>query len=383
MNVTFFVKSRQALAATLALAALSLGNLQAETHWNLQAVDTHGVSTWNGSLPFTVTGVLLCDPEEMLDDTPHFLPWDNGANAYDVGAEWQITVQATETGDRLGTTCWMGQCYGNMPWEHDSALSYSNEAWTVEMNRLNNDPATGHKFAKGDLVQIMARGAAFYGGKRNINEEHSIDPTLDFDLTLVKSGYGLPTPEVITLADIMRVDDGNSATHEDIFDATRATGGEHWQGMRVRINNLKLTTTDGWNPTNDWNARKVTVTDGQNRYFTLRTPRYSLGTAPTGTFDAVGIFTQESGSGTDGTFGYELFTQEILPQSAPATLAIGLNVVIAWPVSAVTYQLQYRENADAGTWTQVTNAPVVANGQNIVILPPSSPQAFYRLLKTN
>jgi len=46
-----------------------------------------------------------------------FLPWDNGANAYDVGAEWQITVQATETGDRLGTTCWMANataiCPGN------------------------------------------------------------------------------------------------------------------------------------------------------------------------------------------------------------------------------------------------------------------------------
>ena len=74
MNVTFTVKRRQALAAAWVVAAFSIGNLQAETHWNLQAVDTHGVSTWNGSFPFTVTGVLLCDPEEMLGvNTPEQL----------------------------------------------------------------------------------------------------------------------------------------------------------------------------------------------------------------------------------------------------------------------------------------------------------------------
>ena len=142
-------------------------------------------------------------------------------------------------------------------------------------------------------------------------------------------------------------------------------------------------TSDGWNPTNAWNARKVIVTDGANRFFTLRAPRYSLGPAPTNTFDVVGIFTQESASGTDGTFGYELFAQEVLPHLGAPTLAIGLNVVINWPVSADTYQLEYRANADAGAWTAVTNAPIVVNGQNLVILPPSNPQMFYQLRKPN
>jgi hypothetical protein len=381
MNVILSCWFRPALAVVASAALLSGGMVHAETHWNLQAVDTNGVSTWNGSYPFTVTGVLLCDMEEMLDSTPNFLPWNDGDNIYAMGGEWQITVQATETGDRGGTTCWMGQCYGNMPWEHDSALSYSNEAWTAEINRLNYDPTSGHKFAKGDLVQITARGTAFYGGKRNINEEHSIDSSLNFDLSLVQTNYGLPAPEVITLADVVKVDDGNAATHEDIFDATRATGGEHWQGMRVRINGLTLVTTNGWNSTNLWGARIVTATDGAGRNFTLRTPRYSLGAIPTGTFDAIGIFTQESGSGTDGTFGYELFTQQIITQETTPNLAIALNAVISWPVSAGTYLLQSRSSVDSGEWQTVTNASIVSGGQNIVILSPASTQMFYQLKK--
>lgn len=70
------------------------------------------------------------------------------------------------------------------------------------------------------------------------------------------------------------------------------------------------------------------------------------------------------------------------PPGAPS-LAIGLNVIITWPVSADTYQLEYRPNAEVGEWTAVTNAPVVFNGQNTVILPPSNPQQYYQLRKTN
>ena len=87
--------------------------------------------------------------------------------------------------------------------------------------------------------------------------------------------------------------------------------------MRVRLNNLTLVTTNGWNPTNTWGNRLCTVTDGAGRFFTLRHPRYSLGAAPTNQFDAIGIFTQESGSGSQGTNGYELFVQQVLPQDPP------------------------------------------------------------------
>jgi hypothetical protein len=70
------------------------------------------------------------------------------------------------------------------------------------------------------------------------------------------------------------------------------------------------------------------------------------------------------------------------PPAGPS-LAIALNVTIAWPASADTYQLQFRPNADSGSWVDVTNTPVVIDGQNTVILPRTSPQQFYQLRKTN
>jgi hypothetical protein len=156
------------LAAALALPLLT-APLCAETHWNVQAVNANGVGTFTGPTPFTVLGVLVTDPDEMLDSTPNFLPWNSGANIYRMGAEWQVVVQAGMPGDRLGTFCYMGQNYGNMPWNADSELSYTNEAWTAELDRLNHDPATGRAFRKGDLVSVTANAFAFYGGKVNIN----------------------------------------------------------------------------------------------------------------------------------------------------------------------------------------------------------------------
>ena len=67
----------------------------------------------------------------------------------------------------------------------------------------------------------------------------------------------------------------------------------------------------------------------------------------------------------------------------PPALGIALNVTITWPVSADTYQLQFRPTVESGTWVDVTNAPVVIDGQNTVNLPRTTPQQFYQLKKTN
>jgi hypothetical protein len=262
-----------------------------------------------------------------------------------------------------------------MPWLHNSDLSYTNEAWTAEVLRLNFDPATLHRFRAGDLIQVTARQSLSYGGKRNINEGHSIDPAYNFDISLVTSNHGLPAPEVITLADVKQADDSC------IFDPTRATGGEHWQVMRVRVNNLTLLTTNGWNPTNTWGARLCTATDGTGRTLPLRLPRYSLGAAPAGVFDAVGIFNQESGSGSQGANGYELFVQQVIPQAAP-TLAIAPKVAITWPVSGATFQLEYSTNLNSTNWFDLATPPVVIGGQNTTLDDPSNPQRYYRLRKT-
>ena len=154
----------------------------------------------------------------------------------------------------------MAQNYGNLPWEpHDGSDSYPDAAWTTEVARVSHDPATGYAFRKGDLVTVTANGSLFYGGMQNINEEHSTDPAYNFTISLVCSNYGLPTPEVISLSSVIGTN--LSATgHYDLFDPTRATGGEHWQGMRVRISGLTLVTTDGWITNSDWSTRYCTAT---------------------------------------------------------------------------------------------------------------------------
>ena len=394
MNVTFISNSGQApvlrrawrtILHTLGIGfcglLLAAGVSRAETVTNLEAVDANGVSTWNGSFPIVLTGVLLTDPSEMLDATPDYLPWDDGANIYNLGGQWQVFVQVVTNGDRGGVECWMAQDYGNLPWEpHDGSDSYTDDAWTAEVNRVSHDQATGYAFHKGDLVTITANGSLFYGGMQNINEEHSTDPAYDFTISLVATNFGLPAPEVISLSSVISTN--LSATgHYDIFDPTRATGGEHWQGMRVRINGLTLVTTNGWNTNSDWSLRYCTATDGQGRQFPLIHPLYDIGPVPTNQFNATGVFLQESGSGTDGTFGYELFVQEIAPSDA-AILNIAVqsgSVVVSWPGSLANYQLQSCDSLSNPNWAAMTNTPTVINGRNTIGLQPMAAQKFFRL----
>jgi len=328
-----------------------------------------------------LTGVLLTDPGEMLDSTPDYLDWDNGANMYNLGGQWQVFVQVVTNNDRGGVECWMAQDYGNLPWEpHDGSDSYSNEAWSNEVYRVSHDPTTGYAFRKGDLVTITANGSLFYGGMQNINQEHSTDPTYDFTISLVSSNYGLPAPEVISLSSVISTNLSPTG-HYDIFDPTRATGGERWQGMRVRINGLTLMTTNGWSTNSDWDSRFCTATDGEGRQFPLIHPLYDIGPAPTNQFDATGVFLQESGSSTDGTFGYELFVQEITPSDA-AILNIAVqssSVAISWPGSLANYQLQSCGSLSNPNWTATTNTRAVVSRQYTIVLSPAGTQKFFRL----
>jgi hypothetical protein len=391
MNVTFESKlgrvpisfrAGRNIASTLVAGfcglLLAAGISRAELFSNFEAVDANGVSTWNGSYPVTLVGVLLTDPSEMLDSTPDYLDWDDGANAYNLGGQWQVFVQALGGSDRGGVECWMAQDYGNLPWEpHDGSDSYENADWTANVNRVSHDPATGYAFHKGDLVMITANGSLFYGGMQNVNEEHTTGPTYQFTISLVSTNYGLPAPQVISLSSVISTN--LSATgHYDIFDPTRATGGEHFQGMRVRINGLTLVSTSGWNTNSDWSSRYCTATDGQGRQFPLIHPLYNLGAAPTNQFDATGVFIQESGSGTDGTFGYELFVQEIAP-SSNAVLNLANQPVITWPAALANYAVQSSTSLTNPNWTTVTNAPVLVNGQNAIVLAPGGTQEFFRL----
>jgi hypothetical protein len=347
-----------------------------ETHSRLQAVKSDGTSAWDGTLPFTLRGVLLNDPEELLDFSPRFVPWNGGAGVGQMGGQWQIFIQAADPEeDRGGTACWMGQNYGNLPWIRDEAKSYTDAEWLAEIRRLSRDPLTNHRFRKGDLVEVSARRSLFYGGKRNINEAHDKSPDADFSIRLVWADYGLPEPELITLADLVRPDDGDPTTREDIFDPTRQTGGERYQGVRVRINGLRFTDASGWGRM-AWGERLCRVTDGTRRFFPVRTSLRAWGPPPTGEFDAIGILNQESGSGTDGTCGYELFVQEIVVHDPPR-LQIS---VISWPAEAEGFQLEFTDALPAAGWQGVPATPQLRNGCWLVheLVGPDA-HRFYRL----
>ncbi|MGQ9661123.1 MAG: hypothetical protein ACUVWX_02155 [Kiritimatiellia bacterium] len=350
-----------------------------ETHTNLQSVTATGTSAWQGSHPFKLRGVILNNPEEMLDST-----WDAGAESGGrMGAQWQVFFQAVASGDRGGTACWMGQNYNSIgPWIPPGNF-YSEQEWSNEMYRVNHDPTTGHKFRKGDLVEVTARTSLFYGGKRNINESHRTTPSNDFSIVLLQAGYGLPEPEVIRLSDLVLPDDGNPSTREDIFDQSRQSGGECYQGMRVRIEEIQMTTnyfgTNGWGKT-AWNDRRCTVTDGQGRYFTLRMPLTDLGLIPSGWFSAVGILNQESGSGSDGTYGYELFVQEIGPSlrivSSPG------KALVYWDGTYTNYVLEFTTDLNGTSgWQRVIAPPRKLIAIEEELDSVGEPVRFYRLRK--
>ncbi len=344
MNKTRFIIM---LIVGLLAGGMARGEPPMEWHKDLQAIEEDGTSAWEGAHPFRMQGVLLNNPEEMLDST-----WDSGAETENqMGAQWQIFFQAVDPDDRGGTACWMGQNYTSLgPWIPAGNV-YSEAEWSNEMQRVNFDGA--HQFRRGDLIEVTARQSLFYGGKRNINEAHRTSPDNDFDIALIEAGHGLPDPEVITLADLV-----TSGTDE-IFDQTRQSGGEYYQAMRVRIESIRLTTnyfgSSGWGQTH-WADRRCTVTDGEGRYFNLRMPLTDLGPPPEGWFTAVGILNQESGSGSDGTHGYELFVQEIGPELR--VVSQGGKMLLYWSGTYTNYNLEYTTDLTGESgWERVTSPP--------------------------
>jgi hypothetical protein len=312
----------------------------AESNWNLQAVD----STGNGTSPWltsdskvTVEGYILNRPEYMLDTTPNY-----NTNAYDVGGQWQIFIEGGQ-GDHAGTCIWMGQNYKNLVYVPEAFGRYTNDQWTAELNRLDYDPNTGHRFMPGDYVRVTGL-TKFYGGKTNINERHSTDPNNDVIIELVSLGKGLPVPEIVTLSQLK--DTGDNF----IFDASRQTGDEYYQGRLIRINGVHFADASSWGPNG-----VVTVTDG------ARTFPIQLGIGPgiiTGsnnlasTFDVIGILDQEGSN----TGGYSLYVTNYDGNGLVLTDGCDLSGVFAPGDLNQDCKVDLKDFAIlAGNWLKCTN----------------------------
>ena len=271
-----------------------------DLHRDIQAVDANGNPTHpkvgaaiNPADQIVLEGIVLNNPEDILDPTAAY-----GEQPWDLGGQWQIYVQADTPGDFGGTACWMGQNYGNLPWVGFPFINnYSDAEWNAEMDRLNVDG--GHEIRQGDLVRITGYGLG-YGGKSNINERHSKSALNDFTVEYLGSSPGLPAPDVIDLENVKDAGDGF------LFDPMRLTGGEHYQGSLVRINDVSFADDSGWGADGT-----VTVTDGTGRTLPVKLGTDAAFDVPhnlPGTFDLVGIFDQEDGDAGDGwTDGYRLW----------------------------------------------------------------------------
>jgi hypothetical protein len=305
---------------------------------SFEAVDSAGVGTYPADgYPIKMIGVLLNNPADMLDTTPN-------ANEipFNLGGQWQVFVQTTLPGDSGGVALYMGQNYGNIPPAltftpaptPDPTQSFSNAAWQAEVNRVDVDQATGHVFQAGDLVEIDAQGGLFFGGKTNVNDEHSTSPTLDFQMRLITPAYGLPAPIPLTLSSIW-----DNATNAVLFDPTQQSGGEHYQGDLVNLGDVHLAPNQSAN----WVANGfVTIQDAAGRQLVLElgtNSQFTPANAPTGWFNATGIFDQESPSSGPYTGNYELFVTkptDVQTLVLPVGDATGDGIVNGLDINAIS-----------------------------------------------
>jgi len=301
-------------------------------HRDYQAINPDGTSAYPpGGFPVRLVGVVLNDNEDWLDPTsaydPGFHPWHMGGQA-------EIYVQAVDLDafpqwdpfpgepfdDFGGTACWMGQNYGNHPFFHppdpdhpewNSDYNYPESEWYAELDRLHlwrpGTPLDDSQLARaGDLVMITARGGLNYKGKMNVNEVHNNDPSMDFEISILQKNYGLPAPELLTLADLKAADDNFLFDDES---PTREFGGERYQSSLVKLTNVRF--SDEFDPAADWRAYKQNSEDGVNLTLVDPTGRtlpihlgrddsFDTSQAPQGYFDVIGILDQADWNGTGG-----------------------------------------------------------------------------------
>lgn len=302
-------------------------------HSIYQAVNGDGTSAYAGGFPLRLRGVLLNNPEDWLDAT--FQP-NPGSGNFNLGAEWEVFVQAVDLDgtaydpdpgsafdDFGGTAAYMAQNYAGLPWV--PGLTYSQTQWTTELDRVNyagGTPGTDPAIRAGDLVEIRARGGLNFQGKRNVNEQHDTNPSLDFEIVLLEQGFGRPAAQPLTL------DTFKDSSNQYIFDDSRQTGGERYQCTWLELRNVMLVDNTGWAP-----GAELELMDATGRTLPIElglNPSFATTAAPEGWFNVSGIVNQ----GGSDTGGYYLLALEagdfVVPEPASLMLLAGCGVLIAF-----------------------------------------------------
>ncbi len=323
------------LVSCLTLAGLACGTpigaqgpVIRHSDYQLDTTDPSNTS-YVTPLPFRLRGVVLNDTEDWLDPTEHF---DNQTMFF-LGGQAEFILQAVDldgtpydpypgpgqsgsqdplSDDFGGTFIWIGQNYGNLPFVPDQDLAYIDQnmagvpgetrpIWYDELDRNGfwrpgRDPSDPAVVRAGDLIEVRAPvNGLVFNGKHNVNERHTIDVANDFEVIILEKNYGLPAPASLTLDALKDADD------LAIYDPTRQSGGERFQGSLVQLRNVAFETlTAGSTLQSD---TTYTVVDGSGRSLEVYVgldPTFGSTLIPSGRLHLTGVLDQKSPSGTDG-----------------------------------------------------------------------------------
>jgi len=98
----------------------------------------------------------------------------------------------------------------------------------------------------------------------------------------------------------------------------------------------------------------------------------------TATFEAYLVDTNTSAELSETSTGPFEMNWTNVPDGRPV-LGIGPGITVFWPTNATNYVLEGTEVLSGGTWTEVTNPPVVLEAQSAVVLDPGETRKFFRL----
>jgi len=249
----------------------------------------------------------------------------------------------------------------------------------------NSDTGTLAPAAGAGLIAAVGTGSATLGSVSSL----SYDPNLDDDsawrlASFPAQGTGNRTTGAEFL--VSTVGCRNIALSWDHYDS--ATASRYWRVQYtldgVNFNNTSFVYTNLhetlWFPTGLSLAGIPGADDNPN--FGIRLVSEWESTA-TGQGLSRYIGTQVSGSySTAGTLWLDMVT--LSGDVIPPVLAIGQlgnDLVLSWPTNRWLFTLQSRTNLSAGSWQVFAQAPVVDDGNNVVILTNAVGTRFFRLAR--
>lgn len=175
----------------LAFAPLSV-TADTVTFAELEAVTSTGASSYATTFtgPASITGVVINNPADMLGVT--------------AGTPWQVYIQSVGASDHGGAALYV----------------YS----------ITAEELASFDVSYGDIITVAFNKVRGYNGKCNITTAH----TTATQFTISVIGSTTPKAANITLAAL------KDSSDNFIFDSTRATGCEYYQGSLVHLTGLRV-----------------------------------------------------------------------------------------------------------------------------------------------